>query len=875
VNITSRRVLAIGLLAVLIGIVGSVFFTVDVSVSGTGATVYVDDDNVVGPWDGTVSHPYQNITSGLAHASNGDVVHVFSGTYAENVVVDKSISLIGESKPVIDAMGGIGVKATFDSTVLAYGLVVEGFDITNSNFGIVFTMKNVGNFNNTSGVIGDIVLANNTISSVTDGFQISVMDVGYFMYGNGTLTMGDFRIANNVVNCGSIGVNFLDFLGVGYEMHNSSSFHMGNIEITNNNLTASCGIYMRNIDHLGTYMDGESSFTMGNIVLGNNTIENGGMMLHRFEYLGNHMRNSSKFTMGNIDFSHNKINSKYQGIDIEQFDMLGYDMYDNSRFTMGSILLNDNLINSNTDGIYFGFGMIGYLGTSIYDNAVFAMGNVELNENRINSTYRGISVAGLYTLGYDMYGNSSFTMGSFILNDNVVNSTVDGIFIGGFEELGETLNGTSSFTMGNIESCRNTVNSTNVALGFDQIVDFGTDMYGNSLFSMGDILVNDNTLYGFLGIASFGAFGANLYENSSCGIGNVQFSRNVVCSEVFDGITFYDLQPFGFEMHDFGAFSMGDFCVDNNVIASNGNHSGISCAERSGGFGINVYDNASALTGSFEFEGNNMSSCWAGIGLYSVKDATARNNTIYNCTYGIYMEGSASNRIYHNNFINNTMHASVDFNYTNTWDNGYPSGGNYWSNYTDLDNSKGQYQNETGSDGIWDHPYVIDANNTDHYPFSNLYDGISPTIGIPSRTPSGDVLPNQEVMAAVNVTDNLSGVMNVTLYYTIDNGLNWNSTGMVKNLITGLYEATIPGQEYGKTVRFRIEAFDNAGNNQTRDGAETYCIYQIVPESALPFAFVAFIITMLISAVLLKKKKRLTKALRPQLPFFQSEISKN
>jgi len=55
----------------------------------------------------------------------------------------------------------------------------------------------------------------------------------------------------------------------------------------------------------------------------------------------------------------------------------------------------------------------------------------------------------------------------------------------------------------------------------------------------------------------------------------------------------------------------------------------------------------------------------------------------------------------------------------NTWDNGYPSGGNYWSNYTDADLYSGPYQNETGSDGIGDTPYVIDAENQDNYPLMN------------------------------------------------------------------------------------------------------------------------------------------------------------
>jgi hypothetical protein len=53
------------------------------------------------------------------------------------------------------------------------------------------------------------------------------------------------------------------------------------------------------------------------------------------------------------------------------------------------------------------------------------------------------------------------------------------------------------------------------------------------------------------------------------------------------------------------------------------------------------------------------------------------------------------------------------------WDNGYPSGGNYWSDYTGTDNYSGPSQNIPGSDGIGDVNYTIDANNA----FNSLYLG--------------------------------------------------------------------------------------------------------------------------------------------------------
>jgi parallel beta-helix repeat protein len=52
----------------------------------------------------------------------------------------------------------------------------------------------------------------------------------------------------------------------------------------------------------------------------------------------------------------------------------------------------------------------------------------------------------------------------------------------------------------------------------------------------------------------------------------------------------------------------------------------------------------------------------------------------------------------------------------NVWDNGYPSGGNYWSDYNGTDLCWGSEQNETGSDGIGDLPYIIVNGNRDNYP---------------------------------------------------------------------------------------------------------------------------------------------------------------
>jgi rhodanese-related sulfurtransferase len=98
-------------------------------------------------------------------------------------------------------------------------------------------------------------------------------------------------------------------------------------------------------------------------------------------------------------------------------------------------------------------------------------------------------------------------------------------------------------------------------------------------------------------------------------------------------------------------------------------------------------------------------------------NSTIFENNITSNEYGIYVNNSQvsnGNLIYHNN-LNNTYQAVTD-EATGLWDNGYPSGGNYWSDYNGTDLFSGEFQNVRGSDGIGDTAYIIDSNNTDRYP---------------------------------------------------------------------------------------------------------------------------------------------------------------
>jgi parallel beta-helix repeat protein len=106
-----------------------------------------------------------------------------------------------------------------------------------------------------------------------------------------------------------------------------------------------------------------------------------------------------------------------------------------------------------------------------------------------------------------------------------------------------------------------------------------------------------------------------------------------------------------------------------------------------------------------------------GIDLESSHNNTISENVLTRNEEGIRIGYSTGNVILHNSIINNTEQVFIDSgNTNNTWDDGYPSGGNYWSDYDGTDLCSGPYQNITGSDGIGDTPYVINENNQDRYP---------------------------------------------------------------------------------------------------------------------------------------------------------------
>ena len=170
-----------------------------------------------------------------------------------------------------------------------------------------------------------------------------------------------------------------------------------------------------------------------------------------------------------------------------------------------------------------------------------------------------------------------------------------------------------------------------------------------------------------------------------------------------------------------GIFISGT-CIGNSVIrneVSNNEQSGIRLYSGSGKY----YPNSTTIIGN-NITGNGFVGIEKlGTGFYGIEldfsvNTLIEGNNIANNNIGIYTSSTSTINIYHNNFINNTQDIIRAVASSQRLHNGYPCGGNYWSNYNGHDNFSGVQQDEYGADGIGDVDFAVSDLIIDYYPLT-------------------------------------------------------------------------------------------------------------------------------------------------------------
>jgi parallel beta-helix repeat protein len=340
-----------------------------------------------------------------------------------------------------------------------------------------------------------------------------------------------------------------------------------------------------------------------------------------------------------------------------------------------------------------------------------------------------------------------------------------------------------------------------------KITGSGVDASGLRLERVMNCRVYDNTIFGnddgiYLFEGSFNkVFRNDVYSNSNQGIFLFDSTNNDISSNFF-----YSNSGWGILLGDLSA----DNTVTDNIVVNNtvgvyllttsGNNISRNELSFNTDYGIFCVEASNNMIFRNNISSNNGSGL--AFSVSSNSNTLIENDIYHNTDNGIFITVSSNNIIYHNNIANSSFLASD--NGINIWDDGYPSGGNYWSDYTGSDEYNGPNQDQPGSDGIGDTEYDIDFNSQDNYPLMNP---ISFDISPPNIISGPHVVLIGDTWATIEwETDEPSDSV-VEYGYTTNYGNEvWKSTIVTSHSIdlTGLDPSTL--------YHFRVKSKDQSGN---------------------------------------------------------------
>ncbi len=170
-------------------------------VTADSFTIYIDGDNAQGPWVGTYEHPFKHIQNGVDAVTEGGTVYVHNGLYYENLLIGKTMTLIGDDKSNTTIDGG-GTGDVLN--VSANHVNISGFAIKNGTNGVMIR-----------GSSGSTI-TQNTITETNCGMYIGDLSRGNNIHNNNFLnnTQSAYDLSSNIWNSPSTGNYWDDYTGI-------------------------------------------------------------------------------------------------------------------------------------------------------------------------------------------------------------------------------------------------------------------------------------------------------------------------------------------------------------------------------------------------------------------------------------------------------------------------------------------------------------------------------------------------------------------------------------------------------------------------------------------------------------------------------------
>lgn len=634
---------------------------------------------------------YSTIQEAINAANPGNTIFVYNGTYSENVIVNKTLMLVGQNAAITIINGSGGTVLRIDDVDY---VTIDGFSLTSGDYGIVL-------FSSQNDKLSNCVISKNS---------------HYGIFSNG-------RCSSLIVQGCNITENMMD----GIYAHPGVSYYLDGWTVFDNNISGNYryGIY--------AFASGQAGHTNSWYIYNNFISGNGG---------GGILGIVTKYAACNDWFIYSNyiITNGGDGIVVDQTQYPSY--------CSGFKVSLNYIAHNNGEGIYVDAGSDSWI----------------ISANRLEANNHGILT----------YSSSS------IISENIVVSN----------EYGILLHGDNNVLRGN----RMSNNTYNFGVSGSHVHD--VDISNT---------VNEKPIYYWINIQNDqvpdDAGYITLVDSANITVRNINLSHNKEGMSLIrtENTTFGNISVTN-NIYGIYAQESSNLTVFNNQVTNNT-------------YGIYLQDCSNGT-----FSCNKAINNTYGVYFKSSVNCTVTGNNVEKNDYGIYLSGSSNNTVYHNNFDQNDQQVAIDGTIVNVWDNGYPSGGNYWSDYTGPDECKGIHQNETDSDGIVDSSYVIDQNNIDNYPLS-----------APWSLPINIIMPGNTTYRGTNITLTFTADLNASwIGYSLDGKANVTITGNVTltNLSYGLHYIVICANDTSGNIHssakvyFTITFSTDLNYDRTVDGRD-------------------------------------------------------
>ena len=316
--------------------------------------------------------------------------------------------------------------------------------------------------------------------------------------------------------------------------------------------------------------------------------------------------------------------------------------------------------------------------------------------------------------------------------DHVFEVTADSVNISGFTVESATGDLKAGIYLGSADHCNISGNTANLN-------NYGISLWQSSNNTLENNTANSNNYAGIhLYFSSNTTLTNSIILNNVVGIGLDSSSNNTIISNNIshngDGIFSFDL-------------SANDLSSNNNILGNTISNNGR---------GILLI-----ITSSNNIIINNtISNNDEGI----IFESASNNNTITNNTvnsnnnYGIYLKDSSYNLIFHNNIVNNSPNAEDTNPASNDWHHPALLEGNYWSDYTGIDDGTGTGKHAIAGDGVGDTNIPHPADDYDFYPFmtESLWTNTKMSIETATGTGSATLSTNRGYFSYVSAVNESS-----------------------------------------------------------------------------------------------------------------------